>query len=156
MFLYTKSYDSLSQSTNQTNQITKHPENRSTILHRKTKRNFFHHLLLVKLIYSVFSSISNCFIPCLSGFKGSFHHLNLTTMQEISSLLSLLRASVVSSFAAFNGSLILLAISTASWLAITYTITHQNRINQKPPINSLHIEIISDENTISLPSIDRH
>lgn len=48
-----------------------------------------------------------------------FYPLNLTTTQDISSLLSLLSASAVSCLAAFSGSLILLTISTASWLFIT-------------------------------------
>lgn len=55
----------------------------------------------------------------LESFPFHFHTLNRTTMQEMSSLLSLFTASVANCFAAFCGSRIFRAMSTASWLVIT-------------------------------------
>lgn len=56
-----------------------------------------------------------------------YHHLNLTTTHDISSLLSLFTASFVKFLAAFIGSLILRAISIASWLAITCYLHKENK-----------------------------
>ena len=58
----------------------------------------------------------------LTDILSRFHPINRTTMQEISSLLSLCNASITSCFAPFCGSFIFSAMSTASWLDITWSI----------------------------------
>lgn len=50
-------------------------------------------------------------------------------MHEISSLLSLSNDSAISCFAAFSGSLIFFAMSTASWLAMTWINYRQNKMH---------------------------
>lgn len=62
------------------------------------------------------------YIPNLTSQAIMFYPLNLTTTQDISSLLSRFNASATNCFAAFCGSLIFLAISTASWLLITWVV----------------------------------
>lgn len=49
-----------------------------------------------------------------------FHPLRRTTMQDMSSLLSLFNASAANCLAALCGSFVFLAISTASWLDMTW------------------------------------
>lgn len=70
------------------------------------------HLIMIPCTFLYCALCNLCF--GMEGFHVRAEFLNLTTTQDISSLLSLFNAAVVNCSAAFWGSLIFLAISIAS------------------------------------------